>query len=104
MAQGETVEEAFKAATTWAVAEYGRQGYTGTLAEKGQFRQVIAPELSGVWITDPRFREWMDNAMEDEDYYDKWGPAFAVDLGPVSTTEPRAKRIHRWIFFGWASS
>ena len=78
-------------ATSDARYEYGHGGYTGTIAEKHDFKIEVPP--SGVSA-----EAYIDQCMDWESgdnwaVNDKWGPACAVQTGP-----------NEWTFFGSASS
>lgn len=87
-AKGANKHEAFNTAVSEAYWQHGHDGYTGTIAEKGEFVMIALPEGE-----DP-----YDYAMklidaEDRRIDDKWGPAGCFDLGNGE-----------FVFFGWASS
>lgn len=84
---GDTVQEAFKDAVQTARYNYGNAGYTGSIAEKNNYK-VIECEFDEV-------DKIIDDCLADYDHWcqDKWGDAGAVQL-----------REGEWIFFGWASS
>lgn len=97
-----TVKDAFWHARSEAQAEYGRRGYTGTIAEKNDFKVVA--EMGQV--DDGRRRIAMEKVyagledggcLIDDDSLagSKWGPAAAI------TFERDGKRLAT--FFGWAS-
>lgn len=81
---------AFKEAVEEATLDYGRRGYTGTLAEKDEF------ELCGSASTLAEARDMAEKMIDDGDERidDKWGPAGCIDV-----LEPKG-----FLFFGWASS
>jgi hypothetical protein len=85
---GDTAVQAFKQAREAAEHEYGHGGYTGTLAEKGDFVEIDLPEGYSA-------SEYAEKLMHDEDERidDKWGPAGCLKLGE-----------DKYLFFGWASS
>ena len=92
--EGSTVAEAFASAKAQAQYENGHGGYTGTVAEKSNYREIAVPE--GMTARD------FIHLLEDDDEQekrglgwidDKWGPAAAVRVSEG-----------RWAFFGWASS
>lgn len=87
-AKGKTAKEAFRAAVEEAQYESGHGGYTGTIAEKHEFRLIAVPE--GVKPGD--FAERL-LSEDDKRVSDKWGPAGCVQLG-----------VGEWLFFGLASS
>jgi len=88
-AAGADVNEAFAEAQRQARYEYGHAGYTGTIAEKGDYT-VIQKEP----VSLERAHEIRDKMIDDNDprIDDKWGPAGAL---PLDSGE--------WYFFGWAS-
>lgn len=92
--RGKTAQEAFDAAVTNARYLYGHGGYTGTIAEKHEFRLMKLPD--GMTV-DQFVIKLSDDYEEDDDgfnpYYDKWGPAGCVDHGDGTFS-----------FFGIASS
>lgn len=67
------VKQAFNHAVSEARHGYGNEGYTGTIAEKGNYRVRANNPMSP--------REAGSFADKDIENTDKWGPAFAV---PVS--------------------
>lgn len=86
-AVGKTAKEAFQAAVSTAQYECGHGGYTGTIAEKHDFRMIpIAGDRSPHDVA----RAMLD--ADDRRVCDKWGPAGCIALGG-----------DRWLFFGWAS-
>jgi len=87
-ARGKTAREAFLEATDQAKYEYGHSGYSGTIAEKYDFKVVVCPP--GMTVGD-----FIDRIMSSEDHWalDKWGPCAAVETGK-----------DEWTFFGVASS
>jgi hypothetical protein len=99
--QGATAEQAFRAAVANARAHYGAGGYTGTIAEKRSFIEVVLPAgLTPGAFLDALERERKPAQMSDRDwtaafrtYDDKWGAAVCVALGNG-----------HWLFAGLASS
>lgn len=105
---GKTVAEAFATARERAAWEHGHGGYSGSLAEKGDYAVITLPKGVDVekfvravqqfspndkpepFTTAEMQSAWL-NAYEKTD--DKWGPAGAIQVAP-----------EEWIFFGWASS
>lgn len=87
---GESADEAFRHAVSQAQYDHGHAGYSGTIAEKREFRMA-----TGVGVV-PTSREALRLAEDILDvraeFDDKWGPAgcIAIDGG-------------RYLFFGWAS-
>jgi len=94
-ARGKTAKEAFKSATEEARYESGHGGYSGTIAEKHEFKMVTpnAGETPAACI---------ERCMDDDGHWvqDKWGPAACVDLGP----DKKDPTQNVYCFFGWASS
>jgi hypothetical protein len=100
MGKGATAQEAFRSASEQARYDYGHAGYTGTLAEKGDF--VLIPVPSGIVDETAERKEvrrfyvrYADSLIESGDprIDDKWGPAGCIDMGEGE-----------FLFFGWASS
>lgn len=88
-AQGETVQEAFRAAREQALYDYGHAGYTGTIAEKDGWTvisQTPLPAEDAQALADKLLQE------DDPRISDKWGPAGAIPIDGGG-----------WLFFGWAS-
>lgn len=83
-ARGKNADEAFRKAVADARYEYGNGGYTGTIAEKNDFR--VFPLKPGETATQAAQR------LEPE-VFDKHGPAGCVEYSPGE-----------YVFFGWASS
>lgn len=94
-ASAKTADEAFAKAREKALYDYGHSGYTGTIAEKQEFK-MVTPN-SGESPTD-----CVRRCQEDEKHFsgDKWGPAACVDLGE----NLKVPGEHLFYFFGWASS
>ncbi len=90
-----TARAAFDLAVGNARHEDGHGGYTGTIAEKHEFK-MVTPN-AGESPTDCGER-----CMSDDDHFcqDKWGAAACIDCGP----NPKKSGEHVFIFFGWASS
>lgn len=89
--KGKTAEEAFSAAVDRARYMHGHGGYTGTIAEKDEFRMVRVPE--GVEPKD--YAKSLMYGEEHEDHWcqDKWGPAACIKIEDGV-----------WLFFGRAPS
>jgi hypothetical protein len=87
-AKGTSAREAFRSAVEDARYENGHGGYTGTIAEKGEFTMIPLP--AGVTPDD-----YADKLIREDDprINDKWGPAGCIDCGNGE-----------YLFFGWASS
>jgi len=90
-----TADAAFGALVEEARHEYGHGGYTGTIAEKSDFRmeEPHAGETP---------RACVQRCADDEDHWsaDKWGPAACIDAGP----DPKQPGNRVFLFFGVASS
>jgi len=87
-AKGTNALMAFEIAVEEARYEYGHGGYSGSVAEKGEFKMVgIKPSETP--------DQAVDRCMSDDDHFcqEKWGPAGCVSVGNGE-----------FIFFGWASS
>ena len=84
--KGDTPQKAFEALVEGAQHEFGHDGYTGSIAEKGSFRTITVPEGQDVALL---IRELLD----DGDHWidDKFGPAGHVEVDGEH------------VFFGWAS-
>lgn len=85
---GKTAREAFNAVVGQAQYEHGHGGYTGTIAEKGEFVMVKLPEGKDAMTHAQDLNDSDDSPVDD-----KWGPAGCLPDGPG-----------KWVFFGWASS
>lgn len=83
---GESATQAFGAAVTDAAYWFGHGGYTGSIADKGEFVMVPLPEGE-----DPEKYAEKLNHSEDSPVDDKWGPAGCFKL-----------RDGEYLFFGWA--
>ena len=90
-----TAREAFTSLVEEARYEHGHGGYTGTIAEKNDFKMVSVPAGRAPL-------DFIDEAMDDDQGFwdDKYGPAACVDAGP----DPKDPSKHIFHFFGWASS
>lgn len=94
-ASAKSAAVAFTIARDKALYDYGHRGYTGTIAEKQEFREIAlnpgeTPEAC------------MERCYAEKDHFvdDKWGPAGCIDTGP----DPKVDGSRIFIFFGWASS
>lgn len=87
-AKGGSAKDAFWHAVNDALAEYGNDGYTGTMAEKAEFVMIDLPPGE---TPDERARYLLIN--NDPRISDKWGPAGCIDCGDGT-----------FLFFGSASS
>lgn len=127
---GKTPEEAFHSVTASARYEHGHGGYSGTIAEKHEYRLLTTP--SGVAALDlanwalkyapperrnpqwpaehlPKFESEVRQIARAAD--DKWGPAVALEILGEELEAlrkgnpnrfPKGERV--FVFFGWASS
>jgi len=90
-----TADEAFRNLVEQARYEDGHGGYSGTIAEKTDFRmeQPRDGETPRACVT---------RCADDLDHWsaDKHGPAACVDGGP----DPKRPGLRIFYFFGWASS
>jgi hypothetical protein len=94
--RGETAEKAFFELVENAQWDYGHSGYTGTIAEKYEFKIFSVPDK---WKgKEEEYADWLLNKDDDgrhdnRCYFDKWGPAGCLKAD-----------YDEWVFFGWASS
>lgn len=88
--KGKTAKEAFDEAVADAQYEEGHGGYTGTIAEKNEFKEVFPNEGESAKECAERH--------SDTTFDDKWGPAGCIKLQSYSDGN------HLFLFFGWASS
>jgi hypothetical protein len=90
-----TADEAFRILVKEARYEDGHGGYTGTIAEKTDFR--MEPPRAGETPA-----ECIARCRDSERHWsqDKRGPAACVDGGP----DPKQPGNRIFYFFGWASS
>lgn len=112
-AKGKTMRHAFNKAVEEAEYDHGHSGYTGTIAEKGDFTNFGALP-SG--ITESELMDWIyDGCLPDESfvaehfkdkaeeindtYTDKWGPAAGFEIKPFGFG-----RWGEYVFVGLASS
>lgn len=108
-ARGKTADEAFKAAVSEAQYDYGHTGYTGTIAEKCEFKTFTCPDVVDIktfirWCNGypevdlddiPQEHHEVVTACREVADGSKWGPAACVQ-------DPDDHE--RWFFFGWASA
>ena len=83
------VDDAFRAAQDQARYDHGHSGYTGTIAEKGEWTIVQGSKLAldkAIGLAEKLLDE------DDPRVTDKWGPAGAIPIDDGG-----------WLFFGWAS-
>lgn len=85
---------AFAEVAAQARYNFGHAGYTGTIAEKSEFKMAS----SEVFATRELAEAFAEDKMEDDNHFssDKWGPAACVEFKNGSQTH--------YLFFGWASS
>jgi hypothetical protein len=108
---GKTAGQAFANARSEARAEYGNQPYTGSIAEKSEYKLSGANPVA--WDEALRrakrymaYRE-SDNGLVPVvpgPWHDKWGPALAIPVDPA--TYPGDIPVNGWrpyIFVGVAS-
>jgi hypothetical protein len=109
---GATIAAAFNDLVDSARHEHGHGGYTGTIAEKSEYK-LIQPTPG------EEANDCIDRLFDaDDKRLDKWGPALAIYLGTVADYMKKDPRLlgplptrralpptHGvWIFFGYASS
>lgn len=119
MAFGKTCHEAFRSCVEDAKWNYGHGGYTGTIAEKGNYVEFKCPPRVKYQTMLNWAADWdaptneNHQALKDQMqsiYNDKWGPAVAIKLGPAQEKEFRKNHgLERrkggvWLFCGYASS
>lgn len=93
-ASGKNAKEAFNNAVEDAAWECGHGGYTGTIAEKGDFVMCSKQVFASAEEAENFASKLLDDC--DERIDDKWGPAGCVAFKNKDET--------RYLFFGWASS
>lgn len=84
-------QEAFEHAKSNAVWEHGHGGYTGTIAEKYDFRMIATVNTE----------EEADNIAAD--LFEKGDPRIEDKRGPAGCIEVRGDE-GGWLFFGYARS
>jgi hypothetical protein len=91
---GENVLVAFRSAVEEAEYEYGHGGYTGTIAEKSEYKSAS----SEVFESREAATEFATQKMDDPEHWcnDKWGPAAYVSF---KSKDSKVK----FLFFGRAS-
>lgn len=89
---GETASDAFRAAVQEARKAHGTEGYSGTIAEKTDYRVFTRKEVG-----DENPRDFAQRLVRSEDprINEKRGPAGCLDVS--DSDEPRD-----WLFFGWS--
>lgn len=93
--RGKTVKQAFNTLVEEAQYDYGHAGYTGTIAEKSEYKSAS----SKVFASKQEALDFADKLLEDGNHWcdDKWGPA-----AYVSFKDDKGETCY--LFFGWASS
>ena len=89
-AKGDNAQAAFDYTVQEHTLDYGRSGYTGTIAEKSEFTMIDEYEPNAM-ISAEEFAEKLIGDL-DARVDDKWGPAGCIPLGDGE-----------FLFFGWAS-
>ena len=95
LTRGQTATQAFNEAVREAQYEYGHGGYTGTIAEKGEFVLIDTQTFYTRATVMARAEELIDS--QDPRVDDKWGPAGALQVKDEASIGPE------YLFFGWAS-
>jgi len=100
---GKNAQEAFNRAIEDARHEYGHRGYTGTVAEKHDFRRAIFPKK-------PTKKNFGDQVYELSDKADKFDSALYYEFTGVMLAEarkkhavPKGSHAKVFAFFGLAS-
>jgi hypothetical protein len=92
-AKGKSARDAFDKARERAQYDHGHSGYTGTIAEKGDFIMInLGSGLAKCDLASAREHAYKLIDSEDQRVRDKWGPAGCIALGN-----------DEYFFFGWAS-
>ena len=94
-ASGKTAKQAFRNAVDDAAYEFGHGGYTGSIAEKGDFTMCSDRVFESYDEAETFANDLIDKCDKRVD--DKWGPA-----GCVKFKSPKGDV--NYLFFGWASS
>jgi|3_EtaG_2_1085321.scaffolds.fasta_scaffold01688_21 hypothetical protein len=81
-----TAQEAFDGLVADAMAAFGDEGYTGSIAEKSSYKTIPKIGRDQIW-----------SLLDDDDHWvrNKWGPAGHIEV------DDGGEKMH--IFFGWAS-
>src|ERR1035437_521723 len=97
---GKDAKAAFAAAVEQAEYSYGHAGYTGTIAEKGEF--VLIDKCLNADVA----RALAEEMADDDRVSDKWGPAGCIEVEEAvcPNLRPPQKGDRLFCFFGWASS
>lgn len=98
-ADGKNANEAFLNAVSDARYEYGHGGYTGTIAEKHDFKLVSKEDFLSIDEVRNFIEKLEDGSVNVSgfDLDDKWGPAGCLKY------KTKSGEI-RYMFFGYASS
>ena len=95
--EGVSIQDAFVKVVEQALYEYGHSGYSGTIAEKGQCRELKGKFKPAVDEKDiiQAAEDFAYHCMDDYDAWwdDKWGPSAGFHV-----------KDDLYCFFGWASS
>lgn len=97
--------EAFQEAVDDALYDSGHEGYTGTIAEKGDFKIIDIPGRKDVNV-------FIEECFDDDEHFcqDKWGAAACIQLKGARLQKERSERFkgkrnfNVFYFFGWASA
>lgn len=94
---GKDAKQAFASAREQALYEHGHSGYSGSVAEKSNFRTIVIPNISGLPEPEDAVR-YGDELIErrDQRIDDKWGPAGCIEIRSSKADE------RLFLFFGWA--
>ena len=96
---GATAKAAFNDLVEDARYQNGNGGYSGTIAEKTEFKVIVPGDLPALFTDDQARRQWFyaraDRYIDENDrrINDKWGPAGCMVI-----------KDGEYMFFGWASS
>lgn len=111
VAFGKTAAHAFENARSEARSMFGNQPYTGSIAEKSEYKLAATAPL--IWEEAirraNRYMEYRERQGEmvpvlPGPWHDKWGPALAIPVDPA--TYPESIPVNGWrpyIFVGVAS-
>ena len=75
ISKGKTAQEAFKNAVDEALYMYGQEPYSGTIKEKGSFREITVPPTWKKSAEDYAYK-----CMDDGICMEKWGPAGCIRI------------------------
>lgn len=94
LSSGKSAKVAFEAACYQARYEDGHGGYTGTIAEKGEFTMIdTVASVDEAYKLADKLTDEGDSRVDD-----KWGPAGCIKITAKAGGTPQ------FLFFGWASS